>query len=72
MMRSMVEKGYNSLDRIVFVMNRGSRTGQVIDLINHDHAISPCKQTVHQMTPHESRPTGHHDPQPQWDFPGSI
>lgn len=27
-------KGYDGLDRIVFVMNRGSRASKVIDLIN--------------------------------------
>lgn len=67
----MKVKGYDSLDRVEFVMNRGSRAGEMIDLIHFkkkrfNHIVSNhLKSRVPEMMHHILFPTGeeiiHHD-----------
>ncbi|KAK6937373.1 hypothetical protein RJ641_030881 [Dillenia turbinata] len=42
-------------------------------IVNNNHTVSSCNQSIHQMTPHESSAASHHNPQPlalqaKWDF----
>ncbi|KAK6941009.1 hypothetical protein RJ641_030540 [Dillenia turbinata] len=45
-------------------------------IVNNNHTVSSCNQSIHQMAPHKSSAAGHHNSQPltlqpKWDFSAS-